>query len=234
MTESGVNKKINSLRKKRGFDLTREDAVLLLASLCDIDISKFTDEAKLKEIRELKTKEYKYDKISTKKIETTRMIKLKDINVLSKDPLTPKKLISDAKEMSEYYTLLYILENTLRNLIRHVFKSEANYWKLKVNPTIQDDVKRIIEKEKYFEEGRQDELEYAHLDFLKQIIVKNWSEFSAEINENDKTKFINEIEKFLPCRNAIAHTTYVKGLDSKRCQYKYEEIMKMISLKSHK
>jgi len=85
-----------------------------------------------------------------------------------------------------------------------------------------------MDKEKYFEEGRDDELEYTHLDYLKQIIINNWNEFSKEINEQDKTKFTNEVEKFLPCRNAIAHTTLVKGLDAKRSLYKFEEIMKMI------
>ena len=228
LTEDGINKKLKSLRKGRGFDLTREDAALLLGSLNDIDITKFASETKLKEIRELKNKEYKFDKTKVKNVEKDRIIKLKDIRVNSKEPFTPKKIISNAKEMSEYYILLYVLENTLRNLIRYVFRNEKNFWKTKVNIKIQQDVKAIMEKEKYFEEGRQDELEYTHLDYLKQIITNNWDDFSKEINEKDKTKFINEVEKFLPCRNAIAHTTFVKGLDASRCKYKFEEIMKMV------
>src|SRR3989344_7669902 len=131
LTEDGVNKKLKAFRKERGYDVTREDAGLLLASINDIDITKFADADKLKEIRELKNKEYKVEKTKTKKVEISRVIKIKDINIVSKEPHTPKKLISDAREMSEYYVLLYVLENTLRNLIRHVFKNEPNWWKSK-------------------------------------------------------------------------------------------------------
>ncbi len=228
LSEDGVNKKLRAFRKERGFDVTREDAALLLASLNDIDINKFTEATKLKEIRELKNKEYKINKTKTKKVEINRTLKLKDITITSKEPYTPKKLLSDALEMSEYYTLLYVLENTLRNLIRHVFRNEPNYWKSKVNEKIREDVKFIMAKEKYFEEGRTDELEYTHLDYLKQIIIINWTEFSQELNEKDKTNFMREVEKFTPSRHAIAHTTILKGLDADRCRYRFEEIMKMI------
>jgi len=228
LTEDGVNKKLRSLRKQRGFDITRKQAALLLASLNDIDISKFANEVELKETRELKNKEYNFEKIKTKEIEVSRTLKIKDITITSKEPHTPKKLISDAKKMSEYYSLLYVLENTLRNLIRYVFRNEKKYWKTKVNERIRTDVKFIMSKERYYEEGRADELEYAHLDHLKQIIASNWGEFSKEIKENNKGNFMREIEKFTPSRHGIAHTTLLKGLDADRCRYKFEEIIKMI------
>ena len=182
----------------------------------------------MKEIRELKSKEYKVEKTKTKNVEVSRTLKLKDISITSKEPHTPKSLLSDAREMSEYYTLLYVLENTLRNLIRHVFKNESNWWKSKVNQAIRDSVKITMSKEKYYENSRADELEYAHLDYLKQIIASNWNVFTLELNEGDKTNFQREIEKFTPSRHAIAHTTKLQGLDAKRCRYKFDEIMKMI------
>lgn len=64
ITKRAVDIKINNLKKKRGHDITRRDAALLLASTNEIDISKFASSEKLKEIRELKNKEYK---IETKK-----------------------------------------------------------------------------------------------------------------------------------------------------------------------
>ena len=141
LTEDGVNKKLQAFRKERGNDITREDAALLLASSNGIDITKFADPNKLKEVRELKNKEYTLEKTKTKKVEVSRTLKLKDVFIASKEPHTPKKIISDAREMSEYYILLYVLENTLRNLIRSVFKNEPNWWKSKVNSRIQADVK---------------------------------------------------------------------------------------------
>jgi len=227
LTEDGVNKKIGTIRKKRGYDVSRSDAALLLASFNNIDISKYVDTEKLKEIRNLKDKEYPITMIKTKIKEKNRIIKLKNITIVSRDPYLTKTIISESKSMSEYYSMLYILENALRNVIRGVYKNEIDYWKQKVPGDIKTRVEEIISKEKYFEEGRMDKLEYSHLDFLKQIIVCNWKDFSSHIKEIDKSKFIYEIEKFLPCRHAVAHTTFLKGLDAQRCQYRVEEILMM-------
>lgn len=71
ITKRAVDLKINNLKKKRGHDITRRDAALLLASTNGIDISKFASSEKLKEIRELKDKDYKIEtkkQIITKKI----------------------------------------------------------------------------------------------------------------------------------------------------------------------
>ena len=229
LTEDGINKKINKLRTDRGFDISRTDAALLLASFNKIDITKFTDSEKLKEIRNLKDQQYTIAIPKTKTQEKDRVLKLKDIVIKSQEPYVTKKILSNSKEMTQYYAMLYILENALRNLIREVYKNESDYWNKKCPDTIKKNIMEIKSKKKYFEEDRKDELEYAHLDFLKQIIVHNWKDFSRVIKEKDETKFITEIEKFMPCRNAIAHTTFLKGLDAKRCQYRVEEILKMLS-----
>ena len=228
ITERAVNLKIESIRKERGYDITRRDTALLLSSLNNVDISKFVDAEKLKEIRNLKDKEYKIETKGTKMIEKDRVLKIKDIEIKSREPFITKKIISDAKEMSGYYSLLYILENALRTLIRFVYKDEPDYFNKKIPRTLKESILEIKNKEKYYQEKREDELEYAHLDFLKQIIVSDWDNFSKVMAEKDKTKFIHEVEKFMPERHCIAHTTRLKGIDESRTKYKIEEILKMI------
>ncbi|MFH1326657.1 MAG: Swt1 family HEPN domain-containing protein [archaeon] len=228
ISKRAVDLKIEKLRKDRGYDITRRDTALLLASLNFIDISKFADSDKLKEIRNLKDKNYKVEVKKGKTIEKDRILKIKDVIIKSRDPFIPKKLISDAREMCHYYSLLYVLENVLRNLIRHVYKDEPEYFNKKIPDKVRKDILSIKAKEKYYQEERDDELEYAHLDFLKQIITSDWTNFSQIIKENDKNKFIHEIEKFMPERHSIAHTTRLKGIDESRTKYKVEEILKMI------
>lgn len=220
--------KIEGIRKKRGYDITRRDAALLLASVNGIDISKFVGSEKLKEIRNLKDNDYKIEVKKGETIEKDRILKIKDIEIKSKDPFIPKKLISDAREMSKYYSLLYVLENALRNLIREVYKDDTNYFNKRVPEKLKEAILAIKSREKYYQEERDDELEYAHLDFLKQIITSNWADFSKVIKEGDKNKFIHEIEKFVPERHSIAHTTRLKGIDESRVKYKVEEILKML------
>ncbi len=226
ITKRAVDIRISNIKRLRGHDITRKDAALLLASVNGIDISKFTSPEKLREIRNLKDKEYKIETKKTKVIEKDRILKIGDVSISSKEPFLPKETISNAKEMSKYYSLLYILENSLRDLIRNTYQG-IDYFNKKIYPAIKTEIEKIEKKEKYFQEKRKDKLEYAHLDFLKQIIAKNWADFSKVIKEKDKGKFIHEIEKFMPERHAIAHTTRLKGLDEKRARYRVEEILKM-------
>ncbi|MCH7568649.1 MAG: hypothetical protein IIA87_04470 [Nanoarchaeota archaeon] len=226
ISKRGIDMKIEKIRNDRGYDITRRDAALLLASVNKIDVSKFVTTDKLKEIRALKDKEYRIESKKTKIKEKDRVLKFKDITIRSKDPFIPRKLISEAQEMSQYYALLYILENSLRNLIREAYKDKKDFLKKKV-PDIEKEIQKIKSKEKYFQEKRLDDLEYAHLDWLKQIIIRNWGDFIDIFKEKDKNKLLHEVEKFLPERHCIAHTTKLKGLDANRAKYKVDEILKM-------
>jgi len=140
ISKRAVDIRIENLRKERGYDITRRDTALLLASLNFIDISKFVDSTKLKEIRSLKDKDYKIEVKRGKTIEKDRVLKIKDIVIKSRDPFLPKKLISDAREMSNYYSLLYILENVLRNLIRYVYRDEPDYFNKKILNKVRTDI----------------------------------------------------------------------------------------------
>ena len=91
------------------------------------------------------------------------------------------KIYTTIEKMSEAYTHLYVVENTLRDLIRKVLSNEVDWWKNKIPPGIQKEVEETIKRTPYHAAKRKDELEYTHLGQLKEIIIckNNWKNRKA-------------------------------------------------------
>jgi len=134
------------------------------------------------------------------------------------------------EKMAKAYMWLYLTENTLRELIRTVFKNEQNWWENRVNKGIKDSVKEAKAKYPYHGAERKDELEYTHLGQLKEIIASenNWGMFLLFLNEKDKNSFKATIDKAISSRNSIAHCTPLTNEDFKFVEVRFKDILKMI------
>jgi DNA-binding Lrp family transcriptional regulator len=135
-----------------------------------------------------------------------------------------------AEKMAKAYLWLYLTENTLRELIRKVFKNEQDWWKNRVNKGIKDSVKEAKDGYPYHAAERKDELEYTHLGQLKEIIASknNWDMFIPLLNEKDKNSFKATIDKAIPSRNSIAHCTPLTNEDFKFVEVRFRDILNMI------
>lgn len=142
----------------------------------------------------------------------------------------PSRITSNLDKMTDSYRILYATENTLRELVRKVLNSKADWWKKNISSGIQTDVQDSISKTSYHAAKRNDELEYAHLGQLKEIIIskKNWNEFLPYLNEKNKNYFSATIDKAIPSRNAIAHSIPLDTNDLKVVNLRFEDILKMI------
>jgi len=137
---------------------------------------------------------------------------------------------SSAQKMAEAYQWLYVTENAIRDLIRHAYGDLKNWWKIRVPQKIQEDVRRSMGNEKYDSAKRKDELEYTHLDQLKQIIIekKNWKDFIPFLEISEKNAFIVKFEAALPSRNCISHSIPLNKEDLKIVDVRFSDIIKMI------
>jgi hypothetical protein len=149
---------------------------------------------------------------------------------LQHQPIFVANLQDKPEKMAQSYLWLYRTENILRDLIRHVFGGQQDWWNNRVNAGIQKDVEDAIKRYPYDGAKRRDELEYTHLGQLKDIIIAkaNWHLFDQYLNEKDKESFRAVIDKAIPYRNSIAHCTPLTGNDLKVVEIRFNDILKMI------
>ena len=143
------------------------------------------------------------------------------------------KLSDNAGKMASAYMWLFVTENTLRELIRKVFEKEQDWWKKRVNCTIQKDVENAKQSYPYHGAKRKDELEYTHIGQLAEIIISknNWSDFANFLNEKNKSSFQATVNKVITSRNSIAHCTPLTKEDFECVVVRFKEILKMIKNK---
>lgn len=144
---------------------------------------------------------------------------------------TPSTRVSNAFEkMTIAYRHLYLTENILRDLIRKIIGSQQDWWIKRVPPTIQSAVSETIQTTPYHAAKRMDELEYAHLGQLKEIITwkVNWKDFQPYLNEQNINAFQVTIDRAIPSRNSIGHCIPLEPPDIKIIDVRFEDILKMI------
>jgi len=133
-----------------------EDGICLLTAQSGVNLNKYRPQEKVNQTRQLlfqlneQTKPSQLIKSSVKK----SMHKIVAVNIGKafklKDPLITGKVISEAKEMAEeVYPLLYVFENSVREMIIRVMQKAhgATWWELKVSQEIQEEVKKRKSKE---------------------------------------------------------------------------------------
>jgi len=145
--------------------------------------------------------------------------------------VVPSKLTRDSVKKAQAYLSLYLVENTLRELIRKVISGNNNWWKNNIPAGIQTNVVDTMAKTPYHAIQRKDELEYTHLGELAEIIAykKNWNDFLPHLKEKDKARFSATISKAIPSRNAIGHCITLKSDDLKVIEIRFKDILEMIS-----
>ena len=142
----------------------------------------------------------------------------------------PSRVQSSLGKMAKAYELLYLTENILRELIRKVFQGVPDWWKKRVHPNIQKAVQETISKTPYHAAQRHDELEYAHLGQLKEIITskQNWNDFLPYLNERDKKAFQVTIDRAIPSRNSIGHCIPLNKDDQGKVSVRFQDILQML------
>ena len=132
--------------------------------------------------------------------------------------------------MAEAYKWLFITENTLREIIRSVFTPEDDWWKNRVPKDVQTSVENEKLKIHYDGAKRKDELDYAHIGQLKNIITcnKNWKLFSPHFKKQDVNTINVDIERVIPSRNSIGHCISLDGDDYKYTEMRFKAILKLL------
>mgnify|MGYP006436906187 CR=1 FL=1 len=145
----------------------------------------------------------------------------------------PEDIKSKGQEMSEVYSYLYCIENTLRVFIEKIGndKHGEDYFN---HLSISNSVKRKIDQRKEEEEKNQwicvrGDSDLFYLDFkeLGDIIVNNWNDFKTFFPEQAfVTSKINELAR---CRNLIAHNSMITASEKDLLRLYYNQFLSQIN-----
>lgn len=116
--------------------------------------------------------------------------------------------ITNANQNADIYPYVYVLENSLRNLILKKFQSDKNWWTNKkiVKEDIQKYAQTIMnaeKKHKWLDARGDHPIYYVGLEHLYKIIEMTYNPHFKDIFE--LTKLRTWIDECVPIRNLLAH-----------------------------
>lgn len=234
VTVQRIYQMIDEKKAQYSYSVSKETAAYLVAAENGIDISKYLKDDELAKVRELKAVIVPMVKPRpTPKDASSKQIVIEiDKGVKVVDPLLPKKLVDDATKMAAVYPVVYIFENSVRNLISSIMTSKhgEKWWDAKVGAKTKDKVKGRMENEdrnRWHGKRGAHPIFYTDIDELKSIITGNWLDFQDVFPDLQwVTGKIDEIEM---SRNVIAHNNPLEDRDITRLKLNLEDWIMQIS-----
>lgn len=179
------------------------------------------------------------DVLLAPKLETKKKSLLDQLNDSLKDSsiesfnILPEDIVEKGKRMTEIYTYLYYVENSLRIFVKEVFKrTHGDYYFDKIN--VSREITKAIER-RISEEGKHKWMRIRgnskifYLDFadLSSLMVNNWDLFKSYFSDQH---WLNvKIDDMAKCRNYVAHNSYIDQLEREVLKTSFSQILRQIS-----
>lgn len=227
---------VTNKRKEYNYLITARHAAALLAGENGIDLERILSAEELNEIRNIKgiqintvvkqtTKNEKKDKDVQLTLNLPKGIKIED-------PILPKSIVDDSLRMANTYLMIYLFENSVRNLIKSVLESKygQSWWDSNVSKSVKDTVeKRISEENENLWHGKRGAhpIFYTDIAELNSIISKNWDDFK-DIIKKEQTWIKHKIEEIKTSRNVMAHNNPLTNDDIQRIEVNFKDWFKQI------
>lgn len=204
----GISRQALSARAKKVKEaygpMTTEEAVYVIAHLEGVDLSRHLSIATLDRVRALVPREIP----DTRPRSTGSKVKPKVVRRKKPYPLVTARQVKVAERLGgEVYPLLFVLENSIRELVsRRLSTKGQDWWDNLVPAKVKNNVSRTMKKETrypYRDKRGKHPLSYTNFSDLKAIILANPSEFQNVVLDLDW--FSVRMDEFYMVRNNIAH-----------------------------
>lgn len=136
------------------------------------------------------------------------------------------QVLADATIMITAYARFFILENTLRNLVKEKFvKAFGAHWANNLTPVLfPGKAPAEIARMKQIMSSNQDQiLEHIYYRDLNNIVDKFWHLFQGEFQDRDRT--LLKLKELEDLRNDIAHNRVLDNHDIKRIEVYYMDLL---------
>lgn len=216
--------------------MSTEDGTYLLAHQEGLDLTKYLNRETVDRVRTLTPATAHAPARTTTKRAPARSPRGRAIRIGPRveevDALLPEALVEDARRMADVYPYLFVLENSLRQVITRVLKASAGKdWWARCAPK---EVKRRVEERR----GREDrqpwhgkrgahEITYSDFGDLKRIIESNWKKFDALF---PSVSWIGQrLDDLEPLRNVVAHSNALGKRDLNRMELYFHDYIALLN-----
>ena len=228
LSRSGFYDRIKKIREEYGGTISIADGANLLASKYGVDLIKILSQDEIDRVRELQNMKPQLIYQKPRQI-VPKKITLKFGSFKIKDPLLSGKILNEAQRMAEVYSRLYVLENSMRNVVSIVLNRRygKDWWKRKVSIKIKREVQLRMEEEKenawHGSRRGTHSIFYTDVEDLKKIINNNWKDFKGIFpTQSWITRFVDTLNL---SRRIVAHNNPLTERNIKRLKMDFEDWM---------
>lgn len=210
ITRQALSQRIQKLKQQ--YPMTTEDGTYVIAQQQGIILDKYLDKGTVDRVRGLLQHVSPPTQATASATRVTRrrkeeLRKEQRVIVIAKefkvtDPILPQKRIFEAKEMGAIYPLLYMLENSIREVIDRVMTSRHgdDWWDSQAPKGLREKVngRMADEKRNAWHQRRGDRpIDYLDLDQLPALMRKIDKEVVPDIIPSLEwfTQFVDEVYK---------------------------------------
>ncbi len=229
ITKQGLSYRAKKLKELYG-PMTTEEAVYVIAHMEGFDLSQYLSISTLDRVRALVPRQP--PSVKTEKSKQSAARKKSVPKPKSKPyPLVSNSFAKKAEALGEsIYPLLFIIENSIRNLISSRMASVgSNWWDTNVPAKVRNNVQRTITKEArypYRDKRGNHPLSYSNFADLKEIILANPSEFQNVILDFEWFKV--RMDEVYMARNNIAHCVPLAKDDETRIRLFFRDWARLL------
>jgi len=151
----------------------------------------------------------------------------------------PAEKVSEAKRMAGIYPYIYVLENSVRELIRTTLEiiHGANWWNVCAS---KEAISKSLERRdkqgasRYYGKKAPHPIYLVDLDDLRNIIIRNWKDFEPKLPKLSNTQawVINTLQMIEETRNIIAHNNPISKDDEEKLKVHFKDWAKRIRSES--
>jgi hypothetical protein len=239
VTPQRLSQRVKEMKTDHG-PMSTEDATYVIAHQEGLDLTKYLDAGTVSRIRSLIPKGFEsktHTSLRKSSNNTKRWTVVRiEPTIPQVDALLSTTLAEDAKNMALVYPKYYVLENSIRVVIKRTLEKKygVNWWKLRVANPVQVTVTERMQKEaKQPWHGKRGQHEIFYSDFgdLKKIITKNWNDFEAIFPS--QAWISQKLDELEHPRNVMAHHNPLRSEDLKRIDLYFSDWIALLKLKKN-
>lgn len=239
VTPQRISQRVKRLKNDHG-PMTTEDATYMIAHQEGLDLTNYLDSQIVDRVRTLIQRSRPNTTASdreNKKGQTKPPVVVRMAPGLPQvDAYLSTTIANDARKMAEVYPKYYVLENSMRIVIKRILENSygKQWWQTKVAKPARDAAaNRIAREAEQPWHGKRGQHEIFYSDFrdLKKIITKNWSDFQNLFPT--QAWIIQRLEELEHPRNVMAHHNPISKQDQKRMEVYFDDWVALLKAKKN-